>query len=217
MTMIQQRIKTAKPMTWVFTGDSITHGALHTYGWRSYPEHFAERLRYEMERSYDIVINTGISGETAGDILKSFDWRVSRFNPDVVSVMIGTNDCVDGEAGRTVFRKNLIEMVTRIKTAGAIPLLNTPNTICVDGYDGTRKDLHNYVQIIRDVAVENDIQLIDHWQYWQQHRDTNDQLMLWLSDSIHPNEYGHRVLANEVLRALGMYDSKSQTCKLSIP
>ena len=30
-------------LTWVITGDSITHGALHTLGWRSYPEHFAER------------------------------------------------------------------------------------------------------------------------------------------------------------------------------
>ena len=31
-----------EPLTWIFTGDSITHGALHTWGWRSYVEHFAE-------------------------------------------------------------------------------------------------------------------------------------------------------------------------------
>src|SRR5436190_21990005 len=29
-----------EPVAWVFTGDSITHGAQHTKGWRSYPEHF---------------------------------------------------------------------------------------------------------------------------------------------------------------------------------
>ena len=51
------------PVMWVITGDSITHGALHTLGWRSYPEHFAERVRWELRRVRDIVINTGISGD----------------------------------------------------------------------------------------------------------------------------------------------------------
>jgi acyl-CoA thioesterase I len=53
-----------EPIIWVFTGDSITHGALHTFGWRSYVEHFAERVRFEMRRMTDVVINTGISGDT---------------------------------------------------------------------------------------------------------------------------------------------------------
>ena len=39
--------------TWVFFGDSITHGALHTYGWRSFPEIFEERLRFEMNHVMD--------------------------------------------------------------------------------------------------------------------------------------------------------------------
>jgi hypothetical protein len=42
-----------EPVTWLFTGDSITHGALHTMGWRSYPEHFAERVRWELRRMRD--------------------------------------------------------------------------------------------------------------------------------------------------------------------
>jgi lysophospholipase L1-like esterase len=53
-----------KPITWVFVGDSITHGARHTNGWRSYSEHFAERMRWEMKRYTDTVINTGITNDT---------------------------------------------------------------------------------------------------------------------------------------------------------
>ena len=68
-------------LTWVITGDSITHGALHTLGWRSYPEHFAERVRWELRRMRDVVINTGISGERTGGLLKDFDWRAARFQP----------------------------------------------------------------------------------------------------------------------------------------
>ena len=58
----------APPLRWVFTGDSITHGAVHTYGWRDYTELFSERLRYEMGRRRDMVIKTGISGWTINRI-----------------------------------------------------------------------------------------------------------------------------------------------------
>ena len=83
-------------LTWVFTGDSITHGALHTMGCRSYPEHFAERLRWELQRRQDVVINTGISGDRMSRLLQNQDWRVWRFQPDVVSLMMGMNDCTEG-------------------------------------------------------------------------------------------------------------------------
>ena len=84
------------PLIWVFTGDSITHGAKHTHGYRSYPEIFAERIRWELGRTRDIVINTGISGNTTRVILNDLDWRISQFKPNVVSLMIGTNDCATG-------------------------------------------------------------------------------------------------------------------------
>jgi len=50
-------------LTWVITGDSITHGAWFTKGARSYPEHLAERVRGELLRFRDIIINTGVSGD----------------------------------------------------------------------------------------------------------------------------------------------------------
>ena len=84
---------------WVFTGDSITHGALHTKGWRSYPEHFAERVRWELKRMRDIVVNTGVSGDRAQGLLPDLDWRVLHLKPDVVSVMLGVNDSAYGPVG----------------------------------------------------------------------------------------------------------------------
>ena len=55
----------ADPWCWLFYGDSITHGAAHTHGWRSFPEIFAERVRWEIHHMHDVVINTGISGNTS--------------------------------------------------------------------------------------------------------------------------------------------------------
>src|SRR5580698_4140403 len=55
---IRALLKGKEHVVWLITGDSITHGALHTCGWRSYPELFGERVRWELYRVRDIVINT---------------------------------------------------------------------------------------------------------------------------------------------------------------
>src|SRR5690606_27446293 len=122
-------LKGKDPNIWLFTGDSITHGAKHTHGHRSYPEVFQERVRWEISRVRDIVINTGISGNAAGDILSDFEWRVARFQPDAVSVMVGTNDCARQGMTPVRYEQNVSELVQRIRAIGAIPILHTPNPI----------------------------------------------------------------------------------------
>ena len=81
-----------EPLNWVITGDSITHGLVHTNGGRSYAEHLHELVRGELARTRDAVINTAISGHRLPDILGDFERRVSSWRPDVVTLMIGTND-----------------------------------------------------------------------------------------------------------------------------
>ncbi|BFH69713.1 hypothetical protein J27TS7_56080 [Paenibacillus dendritiformis] len=51
-----------KPRLWLFTGDSITHGPLHTNGMRNYVEHIQERIRWELQRFHDIVIGRNTRG-----------------------------------------------------------------------------------------------------------------------------------------------------------
>src|SRR5262245_59544707 len=45
---IKELLARKEPVAWVFTGDDATQGALHTNGWRSYCEHFSERIRWEL-------------------------------------------------------------------------------------------------------------------------------------------------------------------------
>src|SRR6516165_6028994 len=178
------------PVTWVFTGDSITHGALYTEGWRSFPEHFGERIRWELRRCQDVVINTGVFGERSAGLLANLEARALRFLPDVVLVMIGMNDAVVGPDGRQAFRENLLEIVGRIREAGSIPVVQTPNTV----YRPNSLfwvDLPAYVEIIREVAHETQSPLVDHWRHWEKAKADPAQLLAWLQDqSIHPNGYG---------------------------
>ena len=205
------------PVMWVITGDSITHGALHTLGWRSYPEHFAERVRWELKRMRDVVINTGISGDTIPGVSKDLDWRVLQFKPQVVSLMFGMNDCTAGPGGRDKFRDGLAALVERIRAAGAIPLLNTPNTVYIAN-SARREDLPAYAQIVREYAEANQLALVDHWKHWEAAKSNQEDLLPWIEDkSIHPGVYGHREFAKEIFRVLGIYDDNSPTCKLEVP
>jgi lysophospholipase L1-like esterase len=214
---IKQLLARKEAVCWIFTGDSITHGALHTHGWRSYPEHFAERVRWELKRFRDLVINTGISGDRTEGLLADIDWRVLHLKPDVVSIMIGMNDCTAGPDGREPFRRNLTAIVERVKSAGAIPLLNTPNTVYVKNSIG-RGDLPAYTVIIREVAAATKSGLVDHWAHWKDMKPDQEALLPWIEDkSIHPGVYGHREFARLIFRELGIFDPKSPTCQLEVP
>jgi lysophospholipase L1-like esterase len=217
LAAVTRILRDSQPATWVFTGDSITHGALFTEGWRSFPEHFAERVRWELRRFHDVVINTGICGERSGDLCNSLEDRVLRFGPDVALVLIGMNDALAGPAGRTEFERNLIEIVGRIREAGTIPVLQTPNAVFQPNC-ATRVDLPAYVDLIRDVAYRVDVPLIDHWEHWQTRKPDPEELLAWLQDqSIHPNYLGHREMARHICHAFGVFDPSSMTCSLAVP
>ena len=157
---VGRRLEGPAPVTWVFVGDSITHGSTHTNGRRSFVEHFAERTRAELGRVDDVVINTGISGDRTEDVLAGFADRVGRFEPDVVVVMLGTNDSVDGPSGRAGFADRLAEIVTRVRGLGAIPVLQTPNPVD-EAAAPERDDLPAYVDVVRTLARERDVMLVD--------------------------------------------------------
>ena len=199
------------PATWVFTGDSITHGAYHTHGRRSFVEHFQERVRWELRRTADCVINTGISGNTVTEVLDAFDHRVARFAPDVVAVMLGTNDATGGENGVEDFTRGLSELVSRIKKVGSHVLLQTPPPIDTQSAP-ERRCLRNYVDVIRDVAREGAVALVDHHDYWAR-RDLAHEMR---SDALHPNARGHLQLARKLFIDLDIFDEASPTCALEI-
>ena len=202
------------PVIWLFTGDSITHGAKHTHGYRSYPEVFAERIRWELGRVRDVIINTGISGNTTKTILDDFEWRIEQFNPQVVSLMIGTNDCAKGRIPIDQFESNLYSLVKRIRDLNAIPILHTPNIIITEK-DPTRSALGDYVAVIRKVSEKEKVILVDNYKYWlDTYRNNSDVKVYkeWLNDPLHPDGEGHAQVARLMFKKLSIFDPKASTC-----
>ncbi|MFD4338047.1 GDSL-type esterase/lipase family protein [Streptomyces anulatus] len=207
------------PAVWLTTGDSITHGALWTNGWRSYPEHFQERVRWELgkPKNSDFVIDTGVSGSTTHDLVTKFAERVSAFGPEVVSIMLGTNDVATASTRPDVYRANLRGLVAKVRAlpGGAIPLLQTPNPVDVNRWPN-RTALGDYARIMREVAAELHVVLIDHYKHWLEAGGGTVPLGL-LGDGLHPDQRGHLLLAQKMIRDLRIYDPASRVCSLSIP
>lgn len=205
-----------RPLVWVFTGDSITHGAKWLGRERSYPELIQERVRWSLKRRRDLFINSGISGERTAGLLADFEWRVLRFKPDVVSIMIGMNNATAGVEGRQPFEADLREMVRQVRAAGGIPVLHRTNPIDDESGDPsvrTRADLPAYNEIIARVARELDVILVDHWTHWQTTKSTPAALRAWLADPIHPNGAGHRQFSIEFFRTIGFHDPAAPDCQ----
>ena len=222
MEPIKARLKSDKPVKWLFAGDSITHGALHTWGHRDYTEHFSERVRYELDRRRDIVIKTGVSGWTAAVILDDLEWSVLQFKPDVVALMIGTNDCHvsrGGAAGLPGFRENVLAIIDRIAAAdrNTAILLQVPNPIWPEAMN-ERGALPLYAEALRQIARERHLPLVDHCRYWQDAiKENSIRATAWMNDPLHPGPYGHLALARLFLQQLDWWDASSPLGRLFLP
>lgn len=205
-----------EPLNWVITGDSITHGLVHTQGARSYAEHLHELIRGELGRTRDIVVNSAISGHRLPDILGDFERRVSSWRPDVVTLMIGTNDMSTLPGSPHVepaaFMPSLREFVARVRELGAIPVLQTPPSIDTANAPG-RERIAEFSDAVRAAAAADDVILVD-----QNARFTEigGGGVPWglMNHPFHPNAAGHAALALGLAATLGIRPAASRALPL---
>lgn len=216
MHAIQQRLKdNTRPIKWLFYGDSITHGARHTCGWRDYTQLFAERVRFELGRTLDVVVNTAISGNTTVALAAQYDWRVRQFAPDVVLLMIGMNDCsTTRDVPLDTFKANLKVLTDRMRGDGAAVVMQTTCPIVPGGAPDREPYIDAYMDAIRQHAADENLMLVDHTRHWR--TVNSNEFVRWMSNACHPNEYGHRAFAHELFRALDIWDPAAPTCRLFV-
>nr|WP_184284758.1 SGNH/GDSL hydrolase family protein [Microbacterium ginsengiterrae] len=197
---------------WVMTGDSITHGLIHTRGARNYVDHLHELIRGDLGRVQDVVVNTAITGWRIPLILEDFERRVARWRPDVVTLMIGTNDCSTEWVSPVVepaeFDGDIARFVARVRELGAIPVLQTPPAADL-AHAPDRARLGEFASAMRDVAVREQVLLVDQFAVFAEFSagtGPGNEGMPWglLDDAFHPSAAGHAVLALELARALGL-------------
>jgi lysophospholipase L1-like esterase len=193
----------------VALGDSITK-ASNLPDERSYRKLVERELRERTGREIR-VINAGVNSDITTLALERIERDVLSHQPHIVTVMFGVNDAgffrPDGPPADTPrvaedeFRENLLQIVRRIRESGAIPVLVThlpmsPSYPLADlpAYveNGLNYLVDRYAEIVRQVASEMVVSLIDTHRYFSDHPETQE----YLPDGIHPNEKGHEVIAS---------------------
>lgn len=212
LASIQSLIQGTRDVTWVFTGDNVVQGAFYTQGSRSCVELFAERIRAELRRAGDVIINTGVAGDTATQLLRTLKRRALRFRPEVVGLSIGINDAKRGTAGRDEFRREVREILDRIRTAGSIPLLILPHPVYLPAASN-RAELPQYVEILREESSRDEVPCIDQWSDWQEHWPDPEETRLRLADGrTQLSAAAHQRLAELLFWTLDIYDPESAAC-----
>ncbi|MCB8046061.1 SGNH/GDSL hydrolase family protein [Microbacterium oxydans] len=110
------------------------------------------------------MINTAITRWRADLILADFEGRVACWRPDVVTLLIGTNDCttrwLDPVIEVSEFADSVAGFVRRVRELGAVPVLQTPPPADLS-HAPDRAHRHRFAQAIRDVAAAEEAILVD--------------------------------------------------------
>jgi acyl-CoA thioesterase-1 len=169
-------------------GDSLTAG----YGLslaEGYPALLQERLEadgYQCE-----VVNAGVSGETSAGGLRRIDWAL-KGDVRIVILELGANDILRGQPIGAM-KKNLDQIIEKIKTKGATVLLAGMEAPTNSGPDYRRETRAAFAELARTHDVAFIPFLLE---------GVAGKTLLNRSDGIHPNADGTRVVADMVYRSL---------------
>lgn len=207
----------------VMLGDSITKGVRTGVAVDQTFSAFLEQ-RLDTAGVPAQVINQGVGGETTAGALARFDRDIGPLSPRIVAIMYGTNDCYVDQ-GKTAsrlstdeFRRNLDELVARVRALGAEPILMTEPCYARRspanglGEHGNVR-LAQYMEVCRQVAAKRDVMLIDNFQRWTAALEADQPIEQWTTDGYHPNPAGHQEIATALVEPL----SEAILCALAGP
>lgn len=167
--------------TFVIIGDSLTEG--YGIAKESAFPHLLENLISNYK-----IINAGISGSTSASAMSRVKWTL-KSKPDAILIALGGNDGLRGLSIKEL-SKNLTGAIKEIKKTQTKVMLAGIQAPPNYGAQYT-KDFKN---IFSQIAKEQKIPL---YPFLLEGVAGNPRLNL--PDGIHPNEEGHKVIAEKIL------------------
>ncbi len=188
-------------------GDSLTYGSgvLKTREINSYPA----QLQSKLGTGY-LVSNYGLRNACASDegdlpYSTSAEYADSlKSQPDIVILMLGTNDAKSFNWNQEQYKSGLIELVRSYQNLDGSPrvvLMRSPYCYSEDGSDIASYDIQVSVvkdylgAVVNQVAEETGTSVIDLYEVTEGQEDL-------YTDGIHFNQAGYRLIAHEVYDAI---------------
>jgi lysophospholipase L1-like esterase len=198
----------AKKLKVLFFGDSITEAAVNPHGFITIDDSL---LNPKGSSNYDLI-GAGISGNKVYDLYFRMDEDVISKSPDIVVIWVGVNDVWHKKMGTGTdadkFERFYLAMVKKFKAANIKIVVCTPATIG-EKYDNTNEqdgDMNKYSNIIRKIAVDQQLTLVDlrsEFETFEKNNNTNNvERGILTVDGVHLNDAGNIFVAK--LMAVGI-------------
>ena len=189
----------------IFFGDSITEAAVKPNGYITVMQ---EMLQQQNISNYDLI-GAGIGGNKVYDLYLRMDSDVLSKSPNIVVIYIGVNDVWHKKTFGTgtdadKFEKFYRAIIAKLEAAGAKVVVCTPAVIgekndFTNELDG---DLNKYCKVIRDMATELHIPLIDlrkaFLDYEVKNNTGNADKDILTIDGVHLNDKGNQLVAEQM-------------------
>ena len=194
----------------IFFGDSITQQGAEPGG---YIRRIDSMCRLENKSSQYEFIGAGIGGNKVYDLYLRMDSDVLAKDPHIVVIYIGVNDVWHKASYGTgtdpdKFEKFYNAIIKKLQQKRISVILCTPAVIGekTDFTNQQDGDLNRYSVIIRNLAAQNNLPLVDlrkkFLDYNKQYNAENKEQGILTRDRVHLNAKGNQLVAEEMWKIL---------------
>jgi lysophospholipase L1-like esterase len=168
------------------------------------------------------IINAGINGHNTADLLFRLDADVTSHQPDLVIMMVGTNDMLNDKnvLSDEMYESNYQQLITQIKKHARLVLMTIPPInegyilervkTSVSGKLGPVGKVNSANTIIKKLAVNNECYLIDINHILTACGGSGIEASSLfmnvanadINDGVHPTVNGYKVIGTAVYQAL---------------
>jgi len=194
----------------IFFGDSITQLGVQPGG---YVTRIDSMCRIENKSALYEFIGAGIGGNKVYDLYLRMDSDVLMKNPDIVLIYIGVNDVWHKATSGTgtdadKFERFYNAIIKKLKDRNIKVILCTAAVIGekTDFSNQQDGDMNQYCNIIRRIAANNNLPLVDlrktFLDYNLKNNPDNKDRGILTTDRVHLNAKGNQLVADEMWKAI---------------
>jgi isoamyl acetate esterase len=210
LTMVS--MTTVKKEKIIFFGDSITEAGVNKGGYIDRIQSFIDQR--SLQEKYELA-GAGIGGNKVYDLYLRLEDDVLAKDPQAVVIYVGINDVWHKTSHGTgtdldKYEKFYIAIIKKLQAKNIKVAVCTPSVIGEkkDNANPQDADLERYSDVIRKIATSYNCKLIDlrvaFAQYEKENNPDDKESGILTTDRVHLNEKGNQLVADEIIRVLGI-------------
>jgi lysophospholipase L1-like esterase len=204
---VASKLVAGQPVVIVAFGSSSTQGFGASSPEFNYPNRLAAQLRRHYPTADISVINAGVGGEDAPEMMKRLQTQVIDRHPDLVIWQVGTNAVLRNlDPGETV--KLVEDGISRIQAAGGtdIVLVDPQYSPAVNQ---RKESAGKMVKLLGNVAELRHVGIFPRFEVmrdWHENQSIPVESFV-IADGLHMNDWGYacfaQLLGDDIIRSVG--------------